>query len=116
MTAAATFKPTQRKQILALLEKIGGDGHGVYDPMLLSEFPVALQKRFTRIIKSDTSSYKSTLFDSSGNVIKQIKAFYALTVQECICADLGIEAGSYNGRGFQAQACASAISKFFGQD
>ena len=116
MTTAALFKPTQRKQILALLDKIGGDGHGVYDPSLLSEFPVALQKRFTRILKSDTSSWKSTLFDSSGNVIKQIKAFYALTVQECICADLDIEAGSYNGRGFQAQACADAIRKFFGQD
>lgn len=108
------FNEAQREAILALLETIGGDGHSVYDPQLLQAFPQELQKRFTRTIKSDRSHWKSTLYDGKGNVIKSIRAFYGLTVQECIVRDLGLTMGSFMGRGFQAQAAYAAIRTHFG--
>jgi hypothetical protein len=114
MTATAKFNERQQDKILALMDQIGGDGHGVYDPSILSAFPDALQKRFTYKIKSDTSCWKSTLYDAAGKVIEEITAVYSLSVHEGICADLGIDAGSYSGRGFRAQACCAAIKKFFG--
>jgi hypothetical protein len=110
---SAHFTNKQRDEILALLEQIGGDGHSVFGPELLAAFPKALQDRFIRTIESDQSSYKSTLFDNAGNVIQSIRAFYGLTVQECICADLGLEVGSFNGRGFRAQAACASIRRHF---
>lgn len=107
------FNNEQREAIVELLEHIGGDGHSVFDPKLLNAFPQALQRRFVRTIESDESDWKSTLYDNNGNVIKSIQAFYGLTVQECICSDLGLEVGSFMGRGFRAQAACAAIRRHF---
>jgi hypothetical protein len=107
------FNNEQRDEILALLEQIGGDGHSVWKPELLDIFPTPLKARFIRDIESDTSDWKSTLYDNDGNVIESIKAFYGLTVLECICADLGLEVGSFMGRGFRAQAATEAIRRHF---
>jgi hypothetical protein len=116
MSNEAKFNSTQREAILALLENIGGDGHSVYDPKILAEFPKAIQDRFTHEIESDESDWKSTLRDHDGNVIKSIVAVYSLSVHEGIASDLGLTGyRQFNGRGFRAQAACKMIRDFFGE-
>jgi hypothetical protein len=107
------FHSGQRDIILALMERIGGDGHSIYKPDLLKDFPEPLQKRFVHTMESDTSHWKSTLYDHDGNVIDKIEAIHGLDVQEAIASDLGLEIGSFTGRGFRAQAAAQAIRTHF---
>jgi hypothetical protein len=113
MKTKATFTQQHHDQIMALLNIIGGDGHGFYDASILEGFPKPLQKRFVRKLKSDRSSHKSTLFDNTGRIIDEVVAVYSLDIHQAICSDLNIDAGCYGGRGFQAQACCDAIKKYF---
>lgn len=108
--SAARFTTGQRAEILSLLDIIGGDGHSVFDPKILAAFPKEIQDRFTHEIESDESSWKTTLRDHEGNVIKRITAVFGLSVQEGIASDFGLtEYRRFNGRGFRAQAACAAI-------
>ena len=110
------FTIDQKAPILGLLDQIGGDGHSVYKPDILSAFPKGIQDRFTHEHKSDESCWKSTLRDHDGNVIKSIVAVYSLSVHEGICADFGLtDHHQFNGRGFRAQACCAAIRRHLGE-
>ena len=106
------FQESQREQILALMDHIGGDGHTVWLPSVLDAFPAPLKSRFTEILKSKKGNYKETIF-KDGKAVSTVTAVYGLSVHLGICRDLNIECGSFMGRGFQAQACCSAIRKHF---
>lgn len=107
------FNKEQKEAILALNKHIGYDGHTLWSPEVLKDFPEALQKRFIRDYKSG-NTYKSTIFGNDGKAVAELQgSVYGLTVLLAVCNDLGIKVDSYMGRGFQAQACSEAIEKFF---
>lgn len=112
-TNPACFHAGQKESILALLDRIGGDGHTIFKPDVLGEFPEELQQRFITTLHSDTSDYKSTIFDDQGNILKSIDGVYGLDVQEGILSDLGLRIRDFTGRGFRARAATDAIRHFF---
>ena len=107
------FVPEQREQILALMPHL--DGHTIFSPDILKDFPVDLQTRFTREHVSDRSNPKGTLFRSDGVVLPKLMGVYGLQVLQCICDDLGLVYQRSFGRGSQARACQEAIRRHFEQ-
>lgn len=101
--------------IRTYLKEVGADGHGIYKPEYLVKmgFEVAFVAKYTVREKSG-KSYKSQLFDNSGNPVPYIDGVYALSFLYGIAENIGAdtsEAMSKMGRGFQAQCLCSAISK-----
>lgn len=110
----AVFQQTDRERIISLLKEIGGDGHTIWKDSVLTQagFDESFLKRFCHLYKSD-GSYKGTLFDSSGKRLVGIAGVYGLDLHEAICSDLKIAYERKMGRGFQAQACLTAIMGHF---
>jgi len=106
------FNDTMKPIIADLLETIGNDGHTVWLPSILNNFPEGIQSRFIKKIKSDTSDYKSTIFDNNGQVVEECEGIYGLSLLGTICNDLGLEYDSKIGRGFQARCYTESIEKW----
>lgn len=107
------FNNTQRKEILRLLDDIGGDGHTIYASSILSEFPDAIQNRFTFRHRSKKGDPTRTIFAEDGSTLPNVDGVYGLSVLGAICNDLGIDCASYHGRGSQAREYTSRILAHF---
>jgi len=99
-----TFATLPAHTVRAVIEHLGGDGHGLYDPVFLTDLgvPDALVNSVTTIHKSD-GSYKGTIFDANGDIIKETKAVYSLSLYRRISDDLGVGGSQMLGRGFEAR-------------
>lgn len=103
------FSKEHAPAIKKLLETIGNDGHTVWRPSILKNFPKELQERFITIIRSNKKDYKSTIFDNNGNALDECEGVYGLSLLGTICNDLGLEYEDKIGRGFQARAYTESI-------
>ena len=99
-----TFATLPAHTVRAINEPLGGDGHGLYDPVFLTDLgvPDALVKSVTQTYKSD-GSYKGSIFDAEGQVIKESHAVYSLSLYRRISDDLGVGGSTMLGRGFEAR-------------
>ena len=102
--AKTTFATIPAETVLAVIDYLGGDGHGLYDPVILTErgVPASLVKRVTTTYKSD-GSYKGSIFDAEGQVIAETHAVYSLALYRHINSDLGLPSSTMMGRGFEAR-------------
>jgi hypothetical protein len=108
----AQFTADMLPLIATLVEQIGGDGHTLWKPSVLEDFPVEIQRRFTQTIKSHPSDYKQQMFDHDGKLIPEMEAVHGMRLLMGIADDLGLPYESKLGRGFQAQECTEAILKW----
>lgn len=106
------FTPELKQKIKEIVEHIGNDGHTIWKESVIKGLPKGLRDRFVTEIKSDYTSYKSTIFDKNGKPVPSIKGFYGLNVLQAICNDLNLDYEGKIGRGFQAQVCTEAINKW----
>jgi len=97
---------------------IDGDGHCIYDGEVLRSngFPEFIVSETEVEHKSDTSSMKSTIFDSDGMIIETLKGVAALSLHYAVARALLLEPGvDYRddllGRGYQARELARAIKE-----
>ena len=95
--------------------KIIGDGHTIFNPDFYApHFGVdELRKAgLVQTFKSDTSSSKSTIFDTkTGSPIKSLSGVYNLSFLEWLARENGItNYAQCFGRGSQAQVIVQAIS------
>ena len=99
-----TFASLPAQTVLDVIDFLGGDGHGLYDPSFLTErgVPEVLVNRVTTVHKSD-GTYKGSIFDAEGKVITQTRAAYSLDVYRTINRDLGLPGSTMGGRGFEAR-------------
>ena len=99
-----TFATLPAQTVLDVIEYLGGDGHGLYDPAFLTDrdVPDALVARVTTVHKSD-GSYKGSIFAPDGSVIEETRAVYSLDLYRAINRDLGLPGSSMLGRGFEAR-------------
>lgn len=111
MNHTLKFNAGQKALIVALLADIGSDGHTIFVPEVLKDFPAELRARFTRTYHSDGSP-KGSITGSNGQLIDSLNGVYGLDVLRGICSDLGLGYEVKMGRGFQAAACTSAIEKW----
>jgi hypothetical protein len=111
-TQKAQFTADMMPLIAVLIEQIGGDGHTLWKPTILEDFPMAIQKRFVQTITSHPTDYKQQMFDNDGNLIPQMDAVHGMRLLMGIADDLGLPYESKFGRGFQAQECTDAIVKW----
>ena len=96
------FQAEQKPLIAELLEKIGYDGHTIWEVGVLEKFPATLQKRFTKTYESDGSPKGSIYKD--GKMVKSLKGVYGLSVLRGLADDLGLEYnGNVFGRGTEAR-------------
>jgi hypothetical protein len=109
------FDATMKPKIKELLETIGNDGHTIWKPSVLKNFSNGIQSRFIRSVKSDTSDYKSTIFDSKGQIVEECEGIYGLSLLGTICSDLNLEYESKLGRGFQARCYTESINQWINQ-
>lgn len=111
----ARFEPAHRELIASLNEKIGHDGHTIWEPSVLESFPVALQERFIEDHSSD-GTVKGSITDNSGAMVEELKGVYGLDVLRAIVQDLGLKAESKFGRGFQATAYSRSIEDWLAKN
>ena len=99
-----SFAALPSETVLGIIEHLGGDGHGLYDPQFLTELgvPEELVERVTTTYKSD-GSYKGSIFDPNGDVIPETTAVYSLDLYRRISGDMGLPGSSALGRGFEAR-------------
>jgi len=93
------------------------DGHTLFKVEAFTDLgvPQELIDRYAHEHESNTSDYKSTIFDDSGNVIPKIVGVYGLEVIESLTRDLGLPGSGKMGRGFRAQECREQIRNHIGQ-
>jgi hypothetical protein len=98
------FASLPAETVLAVIDHLGGDGHGFYNPSFLSWLgvPEALVESVTTTHKSD-GSYKGSIFDAEGQVIEETHAVYSLSLYRRISDDLGLPGSTMMGRGFEAR-------------
>lgn len=98
-----TFATIPAATVLAVIDHLDGDGHGLYDPQFLTDLgvPEELVKRVTTKYKSD-GSYKGSIF-KDGELIPETVAVYSLNLYRRISGDLGLPGSSALGRGFEAR-------------
>lgn len=98
------FSTIPAQTVLAIIDHLGGDGHGLYDPSFLTDLgvPDALVESVTTTYRSD-GSYKGSIFGTDGNVIDETVAVYSLALYRRINRDLGLPGSSMLGRGFEAR-------------
>ena len=99
-----TFATIPAQTVLDVIDYLGGDGHGLYDPVFLTErgVPEALVNRVTTVHVSD-GTYKGSIFDANGDLIPETRAVYSLDVYRAINRDLGLPGSTMGGRGFEAR-------------
>lgn len=104
MTTKQSFASLPAATVMAIIDHLDGDGHGLYDPKFLTDLgvPDALVKKVTTKYKSD-GSYKGTIFADDGSVIPETVAVYSLNLYRRISSDLGLPGSSALGRGFEAR-------------
>lgn len=92
------------------------DGHTVFKVEAFTDLgvPQELIDRYTYEHESDTSDYKSTIFDANGKVVPKVMGVYGLDVIEAINHDLGLPGSTKLGRGFRAQQCREQIKSHLG--
>lgn len=102
--AKTTFATIPAETVLAVIDYLGGDGHGLYKSEFLTErgVPATLVKRVTTTYKSD-GTYKGSIFDAEGQVIPETRAVYSLSLYRHINSDLGLPGSRMMGRGFEAR-------------
>jgi len=93
------------------------DGHTIFKMEAFTELgvPEELIRRYAYEHESDTSDYKSTIFDDAGKIIPKLMGVYGLDVIESMTHDLGLPGSSKMGRGFRAQECREQIRNHLGQ-
>ena len=101
--SATQFADLPAATLLSICDKLGGDGHGLYDPAFLVQegVPQKLVESVTHTYESG-SDYKSTIF-KDGNVIAETTAIYSLTLYRAIAGSLGLAHSKMSGRGFEAR-------------
>lgn len=109
-TPVVRFDESMKPMIKELLKTIGHDGHTIWDPSILKNFPEDIQNRFIRKHKSD-GSYKGSIWNE-GTMVKELQGIYGLQLLQTICNDLNLEYEGKIGRGFQAQVCTEAINNW----
>lgn len=99
-----TFADLSKAVILEVIDRLGGDGHGLYDPKILTEagVPDVLAAQVTTTYKSD-GTYKGSIFGPDGAVVEETVAVYSLDVYRRINRDLGLPSSTMMGRGFEAR-------------
>jgi len=104
------FASLPAETVLAVIDHLGGDGHGLYDPSFLTELgvPEALVESVTTTHKSD-GSYKGSIFDAEGCLIEETQAVYSLSLYRRISDELGLPGSTMMGRGFEARQLHSQI-------
>ena len=94
----------QKTELLAIVDIIDGDGHTIFGAADFEHLlPADLLARFTRTIKSDRSSPKSTIFGPGGQVVAQVRGVYGLTLLAGIADALGLPPSTMLGRGSEAR-------------
>jgi hypothetical protein len=93
------------------------DGHTIFklDAFTKLGVPQELVDRYSDEFESDTSDYKSTIFDDHGKVIPKMKGVYGLEVIESINREFGLPAPDKFGRGSRAVVCRDQIKKYLGE-
>jgi len=99
-----TFATIPAQTVMAVIDYLGGDGHGLYDPNFLTELgvPEPLVTSVTTTHRSD-GTYKGSIFDANGDLITETRAVYSLSLYRAINSDLGLPGSSMMGRGFEAR-------------
>lgn len=87
----------------AILAEIGGDGHTLWDPQALKDAGLNAQAidYFTRVEKSD-GSWKGSIWGDNGQMIKEVRAVYGLSLIRSLAAFYGFESHAF-GRGTEAR-------------
>jgi hypothetical protein len=103
------FIPAMKPAIRKLLKVIGGDGHTIWDPKVLKDFPQELRERFTKTHKSRGGKFDITT--DTGRV-DSLEGIHGLQLLDALCDDLGVPQSSKMGRGFRAQENTANLVKF----
>lgn len=108
-----TFADLPAETIINIIDHLGGDGHGLYDPQFLTQLgvPEELIKRVTITHKSD-GTYKGSIFNPDGSVVKEMTAVYSLDLYQIINSDLGLPSSKMLGRGSEARELHRQIKQF----
>lgn len=106
------FDLTQAAAIMALLEKIGDDGHTIWMAGVLGAFPDGICKRLTATHKSEGAG-KSAIYNTKGwpfERIEELTGVYSLDILSAIASDLDCTPSDMPmGRGFAARKLTTAI-------
>jgi hypothetical protein len=110
-----TWKQLPAKVINDVVELC--DGHTIFKMEAFTKLgvPEELIERYAEEHESETSDYKSTIFDDHGKIIPKMKGVYGLDVIESINREFGLPASTKFGRGFRADQCRRQIKDFIGQ-
>jgi hypothetical protein len=112
----ATRKPTFSwdnvtvEEQVKLLDDIGGDGHTIWSAEGLKEDGISayIVDAFTRVEKSD-GSYKGSIFDShTGELQKELRGVYGLSVIRSLAGHYGVTSHKF-GRGSEARELTEGI-------
>ena len=85
------MKLLTRDAIMAALEYC--DGHTVWEVSAIEKtgLPEDFIKELTKVHKSDTGDFKSTIFGNKGEVIPKLEGIYGKDLAEAICTRLRID-------------------------
>lgn len=111
----STIERQSNEAIKKYVQEVGGDGHTILKPEYLIEmgFTKAFVKKYTVREKSG-KDFKSQLFDNTGHAVPYLEGVYTLSFAYGIAENIGASqefAHQMRGRGFQAQALITEISK-----
>ena len=109
-----TIKELSKKQIIAAVDIINGDGHTIFKPeaFVKAGWPQKLVDEYTKTIQSNLNDPKECIF-VEGKVVKQLKGIYGLVLLDRINSALGLEGSTKLGRGSQARELTENIKAHF---
>ena len=112
-TPAFTFRtdtPEQRAALSALLDKIGDDGHSIYENSVLSDFGREAVAMFAQRRYSGPDGTKEAIEDiKTKETVEAMNGIYGLDVLMTACKQLGLSPETKMGRGAQARACTAVL-------
>lgn len=104
----ANTTPVEQSQVLY---HVGSDGHTIFDPDALKEAGCSayIIDAFTTVEKSD-GSWKGSITDSrTGEMVKELRGLYGLTLVRSLARYYGVESHKF-GRGSEARELTEGIT------
>lgn len=106
-------KELSKEVLQEVLSQIGGDGHSIWCPTILTKAGVSeeIVDNFVENIESG-SHHKERIFGDNGQFIPEVKGVYGLNFLSALAKDLEVTWESKMGRGFEARVITAAIQTY----